>query len=130
MKPKRVLLYVDCDHDVLASMKVFLESRGYIVRTCCDESEAKAICRDIPVDLLVIGLRTTFDNTWAYCPTVFTQGLGRDKVLQRVQIGLVRRPGPRPLSKRPKPLSEEHTWLLAGKQLQMRARMRARMRGV
>jgi hypothetical protein len=128
MKLKRTILYVDNDASELSSMKVFLESRGYVVLTCCDGEQAKRVYLKYPVDLLVVAMRTVFDSTWAACPTVFVQGLNRMALLERVRIGVLRKRGSQPhLARlRPKPHTEPHALLLVGKQAEMRARSRRR----
>ena len=56
MKPKRTILCVDDNEQLLSIRKVMLETRGYRVVTCTNSEEALRIFRDGGIDLILSDL--------------------------------------------------------------------------
>ena len=53
---KHVILCVDDDQDILVSLRVVLESRGYVVVTAANAADGIEACREHTPDLILIDL--------------------------------------------------------------------------
>lgn len=123
MKPFRTVLYVDLDDCAASCTKLFLESRHHKVLTCCEESEAQKIVRATPVDVVVVGRKIDFNADRFRCPVIFSVGMDRAQLLERIRIAVTRKRGPKPMDYRKPPVPDCMKFAdLAEKQAEMQRR--------